>query len=203
MSVPRTRSFGLARGRSPSDSVKNALTIGAARIGRSACVRSCRVGRWRRWWRPTKRSGVCLSLSPSPLLRRLAMYVGFATPQQLMAFLGLVPSERTTDTVRRGSITKTGNHRARRVLIEGAWTYRFSARIGETLRTRLKDLPLSVRASAWKAQLRLCARLPSAHYKGQEDPCCDNGDRPRARCLPVAVFRCKLCHELFGSPPPW
>jgi transposase len=44
----------------------------------------------------------------------------FATPQQLMAFLGLVPSERTTgDTVRRGSITKTGNHRARRVLIGG------------------------------------------------------------------------------------
>src|SRR5262249_30761036 len=40
-----------------------------------------------------------------------------------MAFLGLVPSERTTgDTVRRGSVTKTGNHRARRVLIEGAWT---------------------------------------------------------------------------------
>jgi hypothetical protein len=46
----------------------------------------------------------------------------FATPQQLMAFLGLVPSERTTgDTVRRGSITKTGNHRARRVLIKGAF----------------------------------------------------------------------------------
>jgi len=83
----------------------------------------------------------------------------FATPQQLMAFLGLVPSERTTgDTVRRGSITKTGNYRARRVLIEGAWTYRFSARVSETLRTRLKDLPLSVRAIAWKAQVRLCAR---------------------------------------------
>ena len=72
----------------------------------------------------------------------------FATPQQLMAFLGLVPSERTTgDTVRRGSITKTGNHRARRVLIEGAWTYRFSARVGETMRSRLKDLPLSVRST--------------------------------------------------------
>ena len=42
----------------------------------SNCVRSCRPGRWRPWWRPTKRSGVCLSLSPSPLLRRLAMYVG-------------------------------------------------------------------------------------------------------------------------------
>jgi transposase len=83
----------------------------------------------------------------------------FATPQQLMAFLGLVPSERTTgDTVRRGSITKAGNHRARRVLIEGAWTYRYPARVGETLRSRLKDLPLSVRSIAWKAQVRLCAR---------------------------------------------
>jgi transposase len=48
----------------------------------------------------------------------------FSTPRQLMALLGLVPSEHTTGvTVRRDSITKTGNGRARRVLIEGAWTY--------------------------------------------------------------------------------
>ena len=95
----------------------------------------------------------------------------FATPQQLMAFLGLVPSERTTgDTVRRGSITKSGNHRARRVLIEGAWTYRFSARVGETLRTRLKNLPLSVRAIAWKAQLRLCARYRRLIARGKKTP---------------------------------
>ena len=136
----------------------------------SNCVRSCRAGRWRRWWRPTKRSGVWLSLSPSPLLRRLAVR-RFATPQQLMAFLGLVPSERTTgDTVRRGSITKTGNHRARRVLIEGAWTYRFSARVGETLRTRLKDLPSSVRAIAWKAQVRLCGRYRRLIARGKKTP---------------------------------
>jgi len=95
----------------------------------------------------------------------------FATPQQLMAFLGLVPSERTTgDTVRRGSITKTGNHRARRVLIEGAWTYRFSARVGETLRTRLKDLPSSVRAIAWKAQVRLCGRYRRLIARGKKTP---------------------------------
>jgi transposase len=95
----------------------------------------------------------------------------FATPQQLMAFLGLVPSERTTgDTVRRGSITKTGNHRARRVLIEGAWTYRFSARVGETLRGRLKDLPLSIRSIAWKAQVRLCARYRRLIANGKKTP---------------------------------
>ena len=95
----------------------------------------------------------------------------FVTPQQLMAFLGLVPSERTTgDTVRRGSITKTGNHRARRVLIEGAWTYRFSARVGETLRGRLKDLPLNIRNIAWKAQVRLCARYRRLIAKGKKTP---------------------------------
>jgi transposase len=38
------------------------------------------------------------------------------TPRQLMAYLGLMPSERSTGhQVRRGSITKAGNPRARRV----------------------------------------------------------------------------------------
>jgi len=83
----------------------------------------------------------------------------FTTPQQLMAFLGLVPSERTTgDTVRRGAITKTGNGRARRVLVEAAWTYRHSARVSQRLQDRLKGLPVAVRTIAWKAQVRLCAR---------------------------------------------
>jgi hypothetical protein len=83
----------------------------------------------------------------------------FVTPQQLMAFLGLVPSERTTgDTVRRGSITKTGSRRARRALVEGAWTYRYPARVSETLRSRIRGRPLTVRTIAWKAQVRLCAR---------------------------------------------
>ena len=95
----------------------------------------------------------------------------FATPQQLMAFLGLVPSERTTgDTVRRGSITKTGNQRARRILIEGAWTYRYSARVSETLRSRLEGLPVGVRAIAWKAQVRLCARYRRLLAKGKKTP---------------------------------
>src|SRR3712207_3396300 len=53
----------------------------------------------------------------------------FDNPRQLMAYLGLVPSESSTgERVRRGGITKAGNGRARRVLIEGAWTYRLRAR---------------------------------------------------------------------------
>jgi Transposase IS116/IS110/IS902 family len=89
-----------------------------------------------------------------------------STLQQLMIFLGLVPSERTTgDTVGRASITKTGNHRARRVLIEGAWTCRFSAWVGETLWGRPKDLPLNIRSIAWKAEVRLCDRRLIANGK--------------------------------------
>lgn len=83
----------------------------------------------------------------------------FDNPRQLMAYLGLVPSESSTgERVKRGSLTKAGNGRARRVLIEGAWTYRFPARIGPTIQARLEGLPRSVREIAWKGQIRLCSR---------------------------------------------
>src|SRR5438445_2802504 len=58
----------------------------------------------------------------------------FDNPRQLMAFLGLVPSERSTgERVRRAGLTLAGNKRARRVLIEGAWSYRYPARVSQTL----------------------------------------------------------------------
>jgi transposase len=83
----------------------------------------------------------------------------FETPRQLMSFLGLVPTESSTgDTVRRKGLTLAGNRRARRALIEAAWTYRYPARVSETLRVRLDGLPKAVRDIAWKAQVRLCAR---------------------------------------------
>ena len=63
----------------------------------------------------------------------------FANPRQLMAYLGLVPSEHSSGrSVRRGGITKAGNALARRVLIEGAWTYRMSARVSRKLHDRVE-----------------------------------------------------------------
>lgn len=95
----------------------------------------------------------------------------FDTPRQLAAFLGLVPGERSTgDTVRRTGLTLAGNRRARRVLVEAAWTYRFPARISETLRVRLEGLPKSVREIAWKAQIRLCARYHRLSAAGKKLP---------------------------------
>jgi transposase len=95
----------------------------------------------------------------------------FDTPPQLMAFLGLVPGERSTgDTVRRAGLTLAGNRRARRALVEAAWTYRFPARVSETLRTRLETLPKPVRDIAWKAQVRLCARYRRLSAAGKKPP---------------------------------
>jgi transposase len=92
----------------------------------------------------------------------------FDNPRQLMAFLGLVPSERSTgDSQRRGGITKTGNTRARSALIEAAWTYRHAAGIGDMHQRRQARLPQQVREIAWKAQIRLCARYRRLAAKGK------------------------------------
>ena len=92
----------------------------------------------------------------------------FDNPRQLMAYLGLVPSESSTgERVRRGGITKAGNGRARRVLIEGAWTYRFRARMSRLLQERQAGLPKAVCDIAWKAQLRLCSRYRKLMARGK------------------------------------
>lgn len=83
----------------------------------------------------------------------------FEHPKQLMAYLGLVPSEYSSGTARaQGSITKTGNAHVRRILIEAAWCYRYSARLSRPVAERQLDQPKSVRDIAWRAQLRLCSR---------------------------------------------
>jgi len=95
----------------------------------------------------------------------------FETPRQLMSFLGLVPAESSTgDTVRRKGLTLAGNRRARRALVEAAWTYRYPARVSETLRVRLDGLPKAVRDIAWKAQVRLCARYRRLSATGKKLP---------------------------------
>jgi transposase len=95
----------------------------------------------------------------------------FESPRQLMAFLGLVPGERSTgDTVRRRGLTLAGNRRARRALVEAAWTYRYPARVSETLRARLEGLPKAVRDIAWKGQVRLCARYRRLSTTGKKLP---------------------------------
>ncbi len=83
----------------------------------------------------------------------------FDHPRQLMAYLGLVPSEHSSGPrTRKGSITKTGNAHARRMLVEAAWSYRFPARIGPKLRQRQETQTNAICDLSWKAQQRLSKR---------------------------------------------
>jgi transposase len=92
----------------------------------------------------------------------------FKKPSQLMAYLGLVPSEHSSGpNIRRGGITKTGNGHVRKVLVEAAWAYRMQARVSRVLLKRQQGVPQKVCRIAWKAQLRLCARYRRLTAKGK------------------------------------
>jgi len=107
-------------------------------------------------------------LAAMVLLAELGDISRFASPRQLMAYLGLVPSEHTSGGRRRqGAITKTGNSHARRMLVESAWSYRFPAR--QTAHLKRKAAPASdeAKAIAWRAQKRLCGRYRTLIQAGK------------------------------------
>jgi transposase len=92
----------------------------------------------------------------------------FAGAPQLMAYLGVVPSEHSSGGKRsRGGITKTGNGHVRRVLVEAAWTYRHPARKSAVLQRRAQCTSEAVQTIAWKAQTRLCQRYRLLEGKGK------------------------------------
>jgi transposase len=123
------------------------------------------------------------TLSAMGLLTEIGAVPRFPHPRELMAYLGLVPSEHSTGgRERRGGITKAGNTHARRILVEAAWHYRHPPRLGRALATRSQGQPKGVVTQAWRAQQRLHRRY--RHLVG-------HGKRP-----PVAVVAC--ARELVG-----
>lgn len=101
------------------------------------------------------------------LVAELGELARFAHPKELMSYLGLVPSEYSTGESRvQGKITKAGNGHARRVLIESAWSYRYSPRMSRERVVRCEGQPKAVRELAWKAQLRLCSRYRKLSARG-------------------------------------
>jgi transposase len=92
----------------------------------------------------------------------------FDTPRELMKFLGLTPSEYSSGERRQqGSITKAGNTHARRALVEGAWAYRYPAKVSRHLQLRLENQPKRIQDISWKAQVRLCTRYRRLVAKGK------------------------------------
>ncbi|MBU1073332.1 transposase, partial [bacterium] len=92
----------------------------------------------------------------------------FAGAAQLMAYLGLVPSEHSSGGNRRqGGITKTGNGHVRRLLVETAWHYRHKPSVGVKLRKRRCGQPPQVIARADRAQQRLCRQYRRMTARGK------------------------------------
>jgi transposase len=89
-------------------------------------------------------------------------------PQSLGPFLGLTPSEDSSGQRRRlGSITKTGNTHARRLLVEAAWHQRRDLRRSVTLERRRQGQPAAVRARADQSARRLHARWHALEGRGK------------------------------------
>ena len=93
----------------------------------------------------------------------------FAHPRQLMAYLGLVPTENSSGSKRRqGGISKTGNSHARWLLVEAAQHYRLPPKVSKELSLRQQPLSEAVKACSWKAQTRLHLRTKQLLARGKQ-----------------------------------
>jgi transposase len=107
-------------------------------------------------------------VSASAFLAEMGDLSRFPTARDLMGYLGLVPSEQSTgEKVKRAGITKAGNRRARRILVECSWSYRHPPRLGKEKLARVAAVPRDVREIAWKAQHRLTGRYRALTRNGK------------------------------------
>lgn len=127
------------------------------------------------------------TLAAMVLIAEIHDFRRFTTPRQFMAFVGLVPSERSSGgKEHRGGITKTGNSHARRVLVEAAWSYRHRPGLTQRTREALRLQPARVAEYARKSQWRLHRRY--ARLIGR-------GKRPQ---LAVTAVARELCGFVWG-----
>lgn len=117
-------------------------------------------------------------LSAMVIVAELGDLRRFESPRQLMAYLGLVPSEHSSGQRRRqGAITLTGNSHARRMLVECAWSYRFPARMTLHLKRKAQSAPAWAKSIGWRAQKRLCTRYRTL---------IENGKNVKLTCVAIA-----------------
>jgi transposase len=99
------------------------------------------------------------TLTALALVTEIGDFERFQSAEEFMAFVGLVPSERSSGEARRqGSITKVGNAHVRRLLVESAWHARRRPTVGYELRRRQAGQDVIVIERAWRCQRRLYRR---------------------------------------------
>jgi transposase len=108
------------------------------------------------------------TLTALALVAEIGDFDRFKTAEELMAFVGLVPSVHSSGEQRRqGSITKAGNSHVRRLLIESAWHARRRPTIGYELARRQRGQDAVVIERAWRCQQRLHARWQRMAGRGK------------------------------------
>jgi transposase len=139
-----------------------AITQAGERIARLNGQIQLQVSTWR--MKPAVEALMALRgiqiIAASVLLSELGDLRRFAHPRQLMAYLGLVSSERSTgDSRHQGAITKCGNTHARWFLIECAQHYALPPKVSKELSKRQEGQSAPIKQLSWKAQTRLHRRF--------------------------------------------
>jgi transposase len=108
------------------------------------------------------------TLSALGLVAEIGDFSRFQTAEEVMAFVGLVPSEHSSGEQRRqGSITKVGNSHARRLLVESAWHARRRPTVGYELARRQRGHDAAVIERSWRCQQRLYQRWQRMAARGK------------------------------------
>jgi len=82
------------------------------------------------------------TLSAITIITEIFDFGRFSSPGELMSYLGLTCSEFSSgEKQKRGPITRAGNKRVRRILIEAGWHYRHPCNVSKALRERRKGQP--------------------------------------------------------------
>jgi transposase len=108
------------------------------------------------------------TLTALGLAAEIGDFTRFKTAEDLMAFVGLVPTEHSSGERRRqGSITKVGNSHVRRLLVESAWHARRRPTVGYQLARRQRGQDAAVIERAWRCQQRLHQRWQRMAGRGK------------------------------------
>jgi transposase len=152
------------------DTYLHAVDLVDARIGKleQAIREAAEQGPWRQLVARLR----CLRGVDTHTALALVVEIGdfgrFRSAEEFMAFVGLVPSERSSGEQRRqGSITKVGNAHVRRLLVESAWHARRRPTVGYQLARRQRGQDAVVIERAWRCQQRLHQRWERMAGRGK------------------------------------
>ena len=162
--------FSFAAQQQAFDSYLHALDLVDARIAalERAIAESAAEGPWRECVGRLRCLRGIDTLSALGLVVEIGDFGRFASAEEFMAFVGLVPCERSSGEARlRGSITKVGNAHVRRLLVESAWHARRRPTVGYALERRQRGQDALVLERAWRCQQRLHRRWGRMAARGK------------------------------------